>query len=498
MSTYQFVALVLAGIGPILALARIARAPASLVLFGLGLASTWVPGLPSLRVDPQLVLNLFLPPLVYASTVRVSWHLMRITLLPGVLMGAALVIATIMAVAALAGLVLLPGLSLPGALMLGAVAAVFDTRLFHEARGRPRVPRAIADTLKARELVTRPLILATFALVIEGAASGRAGPWPLAEHYGLDIAGGVAVGLVVGRAVAWARERIDPAAIEIAVSIATPYGAALTAGALGLSSVAAVTTAALVISAVRIDRRTGIPISSPETRINATAFWEEASLMVSSVLFLLAGRALPEALAGLGDWSLPRLAGAAASLLAVVVAIQAAFAFAAAGLAPIAPALAARGGATITRRAGAALVMAWSSTRSVIGLVIALSMPAALPDGTPFPDRDLVLAVAALLIVGSVLIQGLSLRAVVERAALHDESDQRREEAAARRAVEEALEDPAPAGPDGFAAARRALVALRERDGIGDEVLTAMLRETDLVARAREGDALPGAGPPNP
>ena len=83
MSTYQFVVLILVVIGPVLALARSTGARPSLVLFGVGLASTAMPGLPPLHVDPQLVLNLFLPPLVYASTVRVSWHLLRLTLVPG-------------------------------------------------------------------------------------------------------------------------------------------------------------------------------------------------------------------------------------------------------------------------------------------------------------------------------------------------------------------------------------------------------------------------------
>src|SRR5215212_5863810 len=83
VTEYQFLALLLAGIGPLLALARMLRAPESLVLFGVGLGSAFLPGLPPVRVDPQLLLNLFLPPLVYASTVRVSWLLLRFTLLPG-------------------------------------------------------------------------------------------------------------------------------------------------------------------------------------------------------------------------------------------------------------------------------------------------------------------------------------------------------------------------------------------------------------------------------
>ena len=142
--------------------------------------------------------------------------------------------------------------------------------------------------------------------------------------------------------------------------------------------------------------------------------------------------------------------------------------------------------------------MAWSSTRSVIGLVLALSIPTILPDGNSYPDRDLILVVAALMIVGSVLAQGFTLRAAVEKSDLGDSEEEEREEGAARQAMEEAATAPKRAHANAFDAARQALLALRERNRIGDEVLTRMLRETDLTSRASEGDVLPGAGPPNP
>jgi CPA1 family monovalent cation:H+ antiporter len=329
------------------------------------------------------------------------------------------------------------------------------------------------------------------------------------DHFALDIPAGVLLGVAIGRVVVWARRRIDPAPVEIAVSIATPYAATLAAEALRVSVVASIVAAALVVSAVRIDRRTGAPISSSETRVSATAFWEEANLLVSGVLFFLAGRALPEALGALEQWSLWQLGAGAAALLVVVLAVQFVFGLAATFLPPLAPALETErgserdnglaGGQPVAgNRAAAAAVMAWASTRSVIGLLIALSIPAALPDGRPFPERDLILVVGALLIIGSVLLQGLSLRVVVRRAALCDESEERREEDEARRAIVGAIKAPKDEHANGFDAARQALVALRERDRIGDEVLVRMLRETDLRARAAEGSALPGAGPPSP
>jgi NhaP-type Na+/H+ or K+/H+ antiporter len=109
LSQLEFVALLLAAVGPLLALAQLARVPETLLLFASGVAAAFVPGLPPVPVDPQLVLVLFLPPILYASTVCVSLHLLRFTLVSGVLFGAVLALATI-AAADFAARLLLPGL----------------------------------------------------------------------------------------------------------------------------------------------------------------------------------------------------------------------------------------------------------------------------------------------------------------------------------------------------------------------------------------------------
>jgi CPA1 family monovalent cation:H+ antiporter len=185
------------------------------------------------------------------------------------------------------------------------------------------------------------------------------------------------------------------------------------------------------------------------------------------------------------------LASCSLALLALVLGIQFGFAYLATGLSPLAGVLGGEHGRDRTR-AAAAGVMTWSSTRSVIGLVIALAIP------KTFPERDLILVLAAVTIVGSILLQGLTLRAVVARAGLKAEGERDGEVGLAREAMEKAVAAPGPDCADGFDAARAALLKLRSHNQIGDEVLVELLRETDLTARASEGDALPGAGPPNP
>ena len=499
MSFLSFVALLLAVIGPLLALARLLRLPDSIALVAVGAAATLLPGLPTLEVNPHFALNLFLPPLLYASTVRVSSYLLRFTLTSGVLIGLALSLATIGAVAVTARW-LFPGLSWAGAAMLGVVAAIFDTRVFHEAENRPKVPRVIGDALKAREMTARVVALSVFAIVQQAIAGEPLSPVGAVGQFVYVVAGGAVVGILTGRAVAWLRERVNPAPVEIAVSIATPYLSALAARGLDLSVATAVMAAALTISAVRIDPRTGAPGSSSEARISSMAFWEEISLLLSAVMFFLAGYALPQAVRGLERWPVWSVAMSAAAILAIVLAVQYATAWLSTHLPSVAHALRAEGGRATTPRGTAAAVMAWASTRSVIGLIVALSIPTAYPNGEPFAERDLVLVIAALVILGSVLLQGLTLGTAVRAAALGNEANDKREEEMAEQAMCSAHDDARSKGEPAacFDAERRALLGLRRSNAIGDEVLRKMLRETDLRSRAAERSALPGAGPPNP
>lgn len=497
MGTAEFVALLLAGIGPLLVLARALHLPGTVMFFGTGLGIGLLPGPVPVQVDPDLAIGLLLPPIIYAGTVRVTPQLLRHSLLPGVAAGVVISLATVLAVAVALRWMVLPGLGWTPAILLGVVAALFDTRLFQEAEGSPHVPRALADALKAREMASRIVALTFLGLALDTLRRGEA---PAAGMAALEVAwdlfGGAAVGVAIGRVVLWLRDRAGPAPIEIAVSLAAPYCGALAARSLGLSLAVVVIAAALVVSAARVDRETGEARTSAETRISATAFWEQASLLVSSILFLLAGLALPKALADLGEWPVWRAAGAAAAILALIMAIQWLGSLLSTRLPPLSTALARE---ETTGRAAAG-VMTWASTRSVLGVIVVLSVPTAWPDGQPFAERDLLLVVATLVILGSVVVQGLSLRAAVRGAGLGGGEAAKHEEKRARRVAAAARYDGPgeEADPESLAAERRALIELRERDEIGDEALNRLLREGDLRRRVAEADAMPGATPPKP
>ncbi len=494
MSMLEFAALVLAAIGPLLVLAKLLHIPTPLLLFAAGIAAALSPGMPNTRVDPQFLMALFLPPIIYAAALRVSIHLFRFTIGAGVVIGLALTGATI-PVVAIAARWLLPGLDWAPALLLGVVGALVDTRLFHEAEGRPRVPRAIADALKVREIVARVVSLGVLAVLVEAVATEAPTPPAAAGAFAWALAAGAAVGWIMGGATRRLRAYAKPAPVEIAVSLALPYLCALLAQAISLSLSATIIAAALAMSSGEVDRRTGTTQSSSEARISDTTFWEEVSLLLSAALFLLAGRALPEALGALEDWPIWRTAGTAAALVMLTITLQFAFSYLAACLPAPARALQDReeeAGQKVTRLTAAG-VMAWACTPSIIGIIVALSAPPGME------DRGLALIVAAFLILGAVLVQGLTLPAAVRAASLGDEAEEKHEQDIAGQVASRAAEGKVDV-QGGHDAVRRALLQLREDNHIGDETLQKMMRETDLSARAAEGPAaaMPGAGPPNP
>ncbi|HEY8613222.1 MAG TPA: cation:proton antiporter [Roseomonas sp.] len=494
MSTLQFVALILAAIGPLLALARLLRLPTPLALVAAGIGTAFLPGLDEASVDPQMLISLFLPPVIFATTIRVSIHLLRFTLGSGVAIGIGLTVVTI-PVVAVAARWLLPGLGWAPALLLGIVGALFDTRLFHEAEGRPQVPRAIAEALKVRETVARIGALGIFALLLRAVEEGPPTPLRAAAGLAWAVMAGAAAGWTLARASVWLRGRVGPAPVEIAVSVALPYLCALAAQWLDLSLSATIIAAALTVASSDVDRDTGATLTSSEARIAATAFWEEVSLFLSAVLFLLAGRALPHALGALDAWPIWHTGGTAVALVLLILALQFAFSYLAACLPAPAAALRERpreAGMEITRLTAAG-VMAWACTPSIIGIIVALSAPPEME------DRGLTLVVAAFLILGAVVVQGLTLKSAVRAASLGDKGEEKREQELAGHVASKAAEGEEDV-QSGHDAVRRALLRLREENRIGDEMLQKMLRETDLSARVAEGPAaaLPGAGPPNP
>jgi Na+/H+ antiporter len=281
----------LAGVAVFTALARWAHAPAPIVLVLGGSALGMLPGVPQVSLSPEVVFYVFLPPLVYSAAVMASTTELRAEAVPIGQLAIGLVLVSTVAVAAVAHVA--SSLPWPEAFVLGGVLAPTDPLSTTTLLRRAAVPNRLITILEGESLVNDGTGLVVYALAI-GAATGA--PPSAAQAVGLFVlvsVGGTACGLAVGVCSALARRRLDDVRLELCLSLLTPFCAYLAADWLGVSGVLAAVTAGLVVG------RAAPRILSSTTRLRYHAFWDIASFLLSTSLFLLMGLQLPRIVAAL-------------------------------------------------------------------------------------------------------------------------------------------------------------------------------------------------------
>ncbi len=411
--------------------------PILLVLGGLILG--FIPGLPRIQLDPNVVFLLFLPPLLYYeafnSSIRDFRPLLRLITLNAVF----LVIVTIAAVAFVAH-ALIPGLPWPAAVVLGAIVGPTDETAAIAIVSRLRVPRRLVILIKAESLFNdaTSLVIFNVALVaaVTGAFSWASGMWQLL----IDAAGGVAIGLAVGWVVGLIRRHVDDLLLQNTISLLSGYAAYFPADALHLSGVLAAITAGLYLG------RQTYSITSASSRVQITAMREITLFLINGLLFILVGLQLRPILVGLSGAETPEsLIAMAAAVSLTVIIVRILWALPAAYLpAALSPKIRAAEGKPSWKNVS---VVAWTGLRGGISLAAALAVPLTIANGTPFPHRDLILFLTFAVILATLVGQGLTLPVLIRLLGITPESPER-EEALARlkatRAARTALEKLSP------------------------------------------------------
>lgn len=283
--------------------------PIVLVLGGLVVGA--VPAVPEVVLDPDLVLLVFLPPLLYAAAFFADVRSLRgyKRVLSAASIG--LVLLTV-AIVAVAGHEMM-GLSWPAAFVLGAIVSPTDPVAATAIMRRLGAPRRIVNLVEGESLVNDAAALVTYRVALAAAVAGTFSAGAAAVELLVSGVGGVLIGLVVGWAVAWVRRRLDDTPTEITVSLVTGYLAFLPAEHLHLSGVLATVTAGLLLGWMSPD------LTRPAMRLQAFAVWEVLTFLLNASLFVLIGLQLPVVLDGLRDRTPVELvADAAAVVLAVV------------------------------------------------------------------------------------------------------------------------------------------------------------------------------------
>jgi Na+/H+ antiporter len=466
----------LAAVALFVALARALRAPPPIVLVVGGIAVGAIPGVPEVTLSPEVVFYIFLPPLVYSAALMASTRELRANAASIGQLAIGLVLLSTAAVGLAAHA--LGALPWVAALTLGGVLAPTDpVSAVALLRGAPIRERVIT-ILEGESLVNDGTGLVVYSLAI-GAAGGAA-VVPL--HVGIQFVaiaiGGVLVGIVVGTGSALARRGLDEPRLELCLSLLTPFAAYLGADALGASGVLSAVAAGVLVG------RAGPRILTSTTRLRYRAFWDTAEFLLGSTLFLLLGLQLPRALTNLpaGEIDDAVTLGAVAAL--AIFAVRFAWMFA------VAPVLTLRTRLSARER----LILSCSGMRGGVALAAALAIPLTA-GGTPFPERDMVLAASFVAITLTLVAPAVALRAIAIRT--RGTPDSGEELDAARRTLRSAAIDrvallrQSDAMPAAFLddVARRLELELGndDRDGVAARAWEARVgAERELVAAQRE------------
>jgi CPA1 family monovalent cation:H+ antiporter len=404
--------------------------PILLVLGGLVLAA--IPAVPEVELDPDLVLVIFLPPLLYYAAFFSSLRDLRADARAISLTAVGLVLATTCAVAVIAHMVI-DGLPWAMAFALGAIVSPTDPIAATTIMRRLGAPRRIVTLVEGESLVNDAAALIAYRVAVAAALGGTFSLSDAALDFVVAAVGGVAVGLAVGWLIGEVRRRLDDPPTEITVSLLTGYAAYVPAEELELSGVLAAVTAGLYIGWVSPQ------ISTARMRIQGFSAWDVLVFLLNATLFLLIGLQLNTILDGLSGYSAGELLGYAALVSAAVIAIRVAWVF----TVPYLIRAVDRRASQRERRLGARgrLLTAWSGMRGAVSLAAALALPLQTDAGAPLPQRDLILFLAFAVILTTLVLQGLSLPAVIRMLRIRDDgTDREREELRARlRAAEAAL-----------------------------------------------------------
>ena len=403
------------------------RVPAPSLLVIAGLIAGLLPGVPAIRVAPDVVSLVVLPPLLYAASEELAWRELRAVWRPVTILAVGLVLASAAAVAAVAGAVAALPASL--AFVLGAVLASTDPVAVSALGRRLSLPPRIQTLVQAESLFNDATSLVLFQIAVSFAVAGTAGAGLAslllhgAGQFVLLAAGGAAAGAVLGAGVVQLRRRVSDPVLDTVIALVTPYAAYVLGSGVHVSAVMAVIVTGLVTGA-RQPR-----ITTAQIRLQLHSVYQTVIFGLETVVFSLIGLQLPALIRNLGQagtWP-----AAALAVAATLIAVRVVWVF------PLS--------AVTQRRRGiqrpswpVPAVISWAGTRGVVPLAATLSIPLTTADGTPLPKRDLVLVIATAVIVISLVVQGLTLEPLVRLAGVTQASDPAHEVTVARLRLAEA------------------------------------------------------------
>lgn len=389
-------------------------------------ALTFIPGFPDLRIDPELILPIFLPPLLFATAQKSSWAVFRVRWRTILLMAVALVVVSSAMVAGAAWM-LIPSIGIPAAIALGAMCAPPDPVAVESIAGRVHMPRKLITVLQSEGLFNDAAAIVIFQAAVASAMDG--------EPFGVGVIGkfllGAALAIVVGMIMGWVTglitKLITSSVARSAVTLVVPFAAYILAEEVHASGVIAVVVTALEI------RRHARAEDATE-RITRAAFWDVVELLVTGLAFGLVGLEVREVIKAEGSdiWGMLPLAFAISVLVILVRFLWFALL-----------ALLSRASDSDTPPTGIkdVVILTWCGMRGLATLALALALPVTMPGGGDFPARHEIIVVACAVLLTTLVLPGLTLPWLMRILKATDDGSDEREAAKvlALRAQEAAI-----------------------------------------------------------
>ncbi|GGG44782.1 Na+/H+ antiporter [Hymenobacter glacieicola] len=377
--------------------------PIFLVLAGLALS--FVPGLPVIVINPDLIFLIFLPPLLYQAAWDTSWQDFWRWKRPIGLLAFGLVFFT-STIVAYVSRAMIPGFTLPLGFLLGGIISPPDAVAATSVLKGIKVPRRVTSILEGESLINDASSLIVFRFALAAVVSGTFS-WHEAAATFVLVSG---MGLVVGLAVAYGfylihRYLPTTPSINTLLTFLAPYVMYLLAEEFHFSGVLAVVSGGLLLS--HLSHR----VFDADTRLQATSVWASVGFALNGLVFILIGLELPVAVEGLGSYSLRQAITYGLTISVMVIVIRLVWMYPAAFIPRW---LSHRVRATQTSPGWqGTLILGWAGMRGVVSLASALSVPLLLDNGQAFPQRNLILFITFVVILVTLVFQGLTLPALI-------------------------------------------------------------------------------------
>ena len=370
-----------------------------------GILISLVPGIPNISLQPELVFLIFLPPLLYAAAWNTSWKDFWRLRRPITMLGFGLVIFTSAAVALVSNAII-PEFPLAYGFLLGGIISPPDAVAATSVLQGLKAPKRVVTILEGESLVNDAASLIVFRFAVAAVLTGQFEITAATKTFFLVAILGIAIGLGIALIV-FAIHRFLPTtpAIDAGITLITPYIMYVAAEHFHYSGVLSVVTGGLFLT------YHSHHLFSYESRLNVLSLWETLIFLLNGFVFILIGLELPIIMHGLGDYSVSEAILYAVIISLVTILIRIIWVFPGAYL----PRLLSKKIRDREPNPGwkGTFLVAWSGMRGVVSLASALAVPLMLTNGEAFPHRNLILFITFVVIIITLVLQGLSLRPLI-------------------------------------------------------------------------------------